>query len=110
MKPTAIFDALAAAGGIGTGEVIARDVTWNGQTLALHFLDLPGGKVQELLRKGNDADPAIVAAALCTPEGKPAMDIEQANQLKLTLRQAIVREAMDVFGFSKEARDEAKKD
>lgn len=110
-KPiSAAFAALEAIGGFGTGKVVPRTVEWDGKTLELHFLDLPGGKVQQLLRKGLDADPEVVAAALCDPDGSPAMDLEQANTLKLTLRQAIVREAMYVFGFTAQAKADAKKD
>lgn len=110
-KPiSAAFAALEAIGGFGTGKVVPRTVEWDGKSLELHFIDLPGGKVQELLRKGIDADPELVAAALCDPDGSPAMDIDQANALKLPLRQAIVREAMYIFGFTPKAKIEAKKD
>lgn len=106
-KSNALLDRFKTSGGIGTGEVVAREVVWNGQTFPLHFLDLPGGKVQELLKRP-DADAEIVAASLVLEDGSPAMDLEDAHRLKLTLREAIVRAAMDVFGFTATARAEKK--
>lgn len=105
-----LLEQLQAAGAMGTGDVVPRTVSWNGHSFDFHFLDLPGGRVQQLLRKGDDSDPEIVAAALVEPDGKPALTLDQAKALKLGLRAVIVREAMDVFGFSKAAKDEAKKD
>lgn len=104
-----LLDQLKQAGAFGTGEPIPRTVEWEGNTYACHFIDLPGGRVQKLLQK-DDADPHIIAESLCDAEGKPVLTLAQAQDLKLTLRVALAREAMDVFGFSTKARDEAKKD
>lgn len=103
------LEQLTNSGAISTGAVVARSVEWNGNTFDFCFLDLPGGNVQDLLKKA-DSDAEIVAAALCEPDGTPALTLEQAYGLKLGLRAQIVYAAMDVFGFSKEARASAKKD
>jgi hypothetical protein len=104
-----LLDQLRTAGGVSAGDVVARQVEWNGHVFDFHFLDLPGGKVQKLLKE-NDVDPAIVAASLVEPDGKPALTMDQVLSLKLGLRAAIVRAAMDVWGFSPRAREEEKKD
>lgn len=104
-----LIDQLYAAAGIGTNEVVARTIVWNGAEIPMFFRDLPGGEVQRLL-KLPESDPEIVAAAVCEEDGTPAITLAQAHTLKLGLRAVIVREAMDVFGFTQKARDEAKKD
>lgn len=108
-RANSIVDAIAELGGFGTGQVIARDVTWGEKTFHFHFRDLPGGEVQALLKDHEKGDPGVIAAALCLEDGTPAMDLEQARALKLTLRKAIVDAALEVFGLSTTAKDEAKK-
>lgn len=109
-RANTLIDSIAAVGGFGTGQVLARDVTWDGVTFHFHFRDLPGGDVQALLKDHEKGDPGIIAAALCLEDGSPAMDLDQARALKLSLRKAIVDAALEVFGLGATAKAEAKKD
>jgi hypothetical protein len=104
-----LLDQLTAAGGLGTNEVVARSVEWNGQTIPLHFRDLPGAAVVKLL-KHEDSDARIVLESVCEEDGTQALTLDQVHAMKIGLRSVIVREAMDVFGFSKNARAAEKKD
>lgn len=102
------LDQLTEAGGVSAGEIVAKEVEWNGNVFPFHFRDLPGGKVAKIL-EGAEVDANLVAATLCEEDGSPAMTLEQALCLKLTLRRVIVAAAMDVVGFSAKARDAEKK-
>lgn len=68
----------------------AREVQLGGETVTLHFRELPGVEFVKLYRiehDGNEEAKAgaacrLVAASLCNPDGSPALTFEAALKLK----------------------------
>jgi hypothetical protein len=87
---------------------IAREFEFEGQQVVGYFLELPAGDVRKTFQEENP-DAAIVAATFCDAEGKLLFTPDQALALKYWPQRALAREALAAVGFTKEAKDDAKK-
>lgn len=116
-----IKDLLAAQGGLATRKPVAKRIVWEGSDddgnptkidADFHFLSLSAEESKSLLkeRDGVDGDVQFVAGILCEPDGKPALKLEEARKLKLTLLAKLVSAGLEVIGLGKSSKDEAKKD
>jgi len=76
----------------------------DGSKHTMYFRELPASEFQrysfnlysEDEQKRLDATPQLIAASLCTEDGKPAITIEQAKKLKAGPSMAIFRAVQDV--------------
>lgn len=112
---------LSTNGGLATRKPIPRNVKWegtdeNGEPTSLdetlHFLDLSAEDAKLLLkeRDGVDGDVQFIAGILCEPDGKPALTVDEARTLKLTLLSVLVKTGLEVIGLTKASKADAKKD
>jgi hypothetical protein len=87
---------------------IAREFEFEGEPVVGYFLELPAGEVRRTFQEENP-DAAIVAATFCDAEGNLLFTPEQALALKYWPQRTLAREALAAVGFTKEAKEAAKK-
>lgn len=115
-----IKNVLAAQGGIASHKPIAKRIVWEGEDDAgnptkidedFHFLSVSAEEARALLQEkdGIDGDVRLVAGLLCEPDGKPALKIDDARSLKLTLLAVLVTACLEVLGLGKKSKADAKK-
>lgn len=116
-----IKNVLAAQGGLATRKPVAKRIVWEGEDDAgnptkidhdFHFLSVSAEEAKSLLREmdGVDGDVRLVAGLLCEADGKPALKLDEARALKLTLLAVLVTACLEVLGLGKKSKDAAKKD
>jgi hypothetical protein len=94
-------------------KVIEKEVTLaDGTSHKLYFKELPAVEFRKfyIAEQSQDEDvqaasmAKLVAASLCEPDGKPAITVKKALQLKGSALTAIVEAIMQVNGFGVDAK------
>lgn len=104
MDLKALFQAASA-----TRKPIPREFDFEGKPILCHFLDLSAGEVRAALAAANP-DAALVAACACDEHGNLLFTLREAEALKYWPQRTLAREALAAVGFTREAKEEAKKD
>ena len=94
-------------------KVIEKEVTLSdGTSHKLYFKELPALEFRKfyIAEQSQDEDvqaasmAKLVAASLCEPDGKPAVTVKKALQLKGSALTAIVEAIMQINGFGVDAK------
>jgi len=94
-------------------KVIEKEVTLSDGTVhKLYFKELPAVEFRKfyIAEQSQDEDvqassmAKMVAASLCEPDGKPAITVKKALQLKGSALTAIVEAIMQINGFGVDAK------
>lgn len=89
-------------------DIQARDVKLpDGSVHALHFRQLPAAEFRRFFTALQSDDEAVmsnamaklITASLCTPDGKPALQLKDALRLKPLAEKAIGDAVLDVNGL-----------
>lgn len=84
----------------------------DGTEHVLHFREVPAVDFRRYYRDEKSTDDNVYAASMaklislsvCTPEGEPAMTLDEAKRLKVGVMASIFSEVLDVNGFGKKEK------
>lgn len=97
-EPASILQSFTALGMFASKDVHADTIALpNGDKALFHVRELPDAEFRKLWADGDRAK--LIAATICDEDGKPVMNVTQANQLKPLVAAELQRVAMKHSGF-----------
>ncbi|MBH1556207.1 hypothetical protein I5U12_18705 [Stenotrophomonas maltophilia] len=97
-QPVSILQSFADLGMFASKDVHADTIALpNGDKAQFHVRELPDAEFRKLWADGDRAK--LIAATICDEDGKPVMNVTQANQLKPLVAAELQRVAMKHSGF-----------